>query len=60
VVIVGAGESHPADDDDEQKLPDDERTGQPHGAPHPARRRNRFHIDGLYGTGSMEARFNAR
>jgi hypothetical protein len=59
-VAVAAGQRHPADDRDEQNLPDDKRGGQAHGAPNPARRRNRFHIDGLYDKRSIEARFNAR
>jgi hypothetical protein len=59
-VAVAAGQGHPADDRDQQNLPDDEGGGHAHGAPHAAGRRNRFHIDGLYGKRSIEARFNAR
>jgi hypothetical protein len=56
---VGPGERHPADDRDQHDLADDERGGQAHDASPPAGRRNRFHIDGLYGKGSIEARINA-
>jgi hypothetical protein len=59
-VPVAPGQRHPADDRHEQDLPDDQRGGQAHGAPCAAGRRNRFHIDGLYGKRSIEARFNAR
>jgi hypothetical protein len=59
VARAGPAQRHPADDRDQHDLPGDERSGQAHGAPRAGRRRNRFHIDGLYGKGSIEARINA-